>query len=271
MFELPGGYQPRSGAPIARSVTPGELNGAIELAVCEALESPSKPEAVSMVLSQLISRIGGNETNAEMMSELSVADRTYALMQLGLSFGYSHYWRSAVCQACDEQFDVSIDLAAIETGTRPETFPEMRLEASLGPLILRAPTGADQSAICDIDSDEQACLALLARCLRTEGGDDVDLQRLTKRDVDLIEAALDELALGIPLMATAACPNCGTENSVRFAADQWLSYFSGELLDHVHEIATSYHWSEAEILNLSRDRRLSYLRRLGVLGEDEWQ
>lgn len=267
MFELPGGYQPRPGAPIARIVTAGELTGAIELAVSEGLESPSKPEAVSMVLSQLISQIGESEANPEMMSELSVADRTYALMQLGLSLGYSQYWRSDICHACDEQFDVSIDLSAVEIGTRPETFPEMRIEASLGPLILRAPTGADQSAICDIDSNEQACTELLARCLRTEGGDGVDIQRLTKRDVELIEAALDELALGVPLVATAACPNCGCENSVPFAADQWLSRFSGELLDQVHEIAVSYHWSEAEILSLSRERRLSYLRRLGVLGQ----
>lgn len=271
MFELPGGYQPRSGAPIARIVTPGELTGVIELAVSGALESPSKPEAVSMVLSQLISRIGESQANAAMMSELSVADRTYALMQLGLSLGYSHYWRSEKCHACDKQFDVSIDLSAIEIGDRPETFPEMPLEASLGPLVLRAPTGTDQSAICDIDSDEQACLELLARCLRTEDGDGVDLQKLTKSDVELIEAALDELALGVPLMATAACPNCGCENSVPFAADHWLSRFSRELLDHVHEIASSYHWSEAEILSLSRERRLSYLRRLGVLGEAELQ
>lgn len=271
MFELPSGYQPPDGAPLARSVTPRELNGAIELAVSEALNHPSKAEVVSRVLDKLIARIGDTETNANMMSELSVADRTYALIQLGLALGHTHYWRSAICRACDECFDISIDLTAIEAAARPVTFPEIRIEASPGLLLVRAPTGADQSSITDIESAEEACRQLLERCLRRATGGSVDLGALSEQDVEAISAAFDKLAFGVPLNATARCPKCKSEVSVPFEPLDWVTKMTGTLLDQVHTIASAYHWPESEILSLPRHRRLSYLRLINAPGQAEPQ
>lgn len=267
MFDLPGGYQPGSGAPLARTVALSELTGVIENELSATLSEPIKSDAVSRQLSLLISRIGEYEADFGMISALSVADRTYALARIGVAHGHSQYWRGVSCGSCDEYFDISIDLSTISAADAPETFPEIRIDSSLGPLILRAPTGADQSIISIIETDDAACMELLARCLRRESGGDVDLQRLTAGDIERIETAFDALALGVPLMATAVCPNCGGENSAPFEAGQWLPQFTGALLDQVHEIARSYHWSEAEILGLSRERRRSYLQRLGYFDE----
>jgi hypothetical protein len=267
MIELPGGYQPGSGAPVAHSVTLSELTGVVEEELSATLSELVKSDAVSRQLSLMISRIGAYKADFNMISGLSIADRTYALAQLGVALGHPQYWHGVSCDSCDEYFDFSIDLSAISPADAPKTFPEIRIRSSLGPLVLRAPTGADQAVISGIKPDDEACAALLARCLRTKNGGDVELRRLTTSDVELIEAALDELALGIPLMATARCPSCGHDNSVPFETGAWLSLFIGALLDQVHEIARSYHWSEAEILNLSRERRLGYLHRLGYFDE----
>ena len=267
MFELPGGYQPRSGAPVARSVTPSELSGNVELAVSEALDCPSKPEAVSRILGQLISKIGRTRANSKMISDWSVADRTYALIQLGLALGFSQQWCSATCHACDERFDVSFDLTAIKVSARPETFPEIRFETSLGPMVLKAPTGTDQLAIADIETIDEACHQLLARCLRHASGEAVNLPALNEEEVERIGAAFDQLALGVPLNGEASCPKCEAETTVPFEPLEWVSRMAGDLLDQVHEIASYYHWPESEILELPRQRRLSYLRRLGYFDE----
>jgi hypothetical protein len=38
-----------------------------------------------------------------------------------------------------------------------------------------------------------------------------------------------------------------------------LRLAAGQLLREVHALALHYHWSEADILNLTRDRRRTYL------------
>jgi hypothetical protein len=60
----------------------------------------------------------------------------------------------------------------------------------------------------------------------------------------------------------SVCPACGASHPV--ALDPYLVTRRSprELYDEVHLLAWHYHWSEAEILALPRDRRQLYLRRI---------
>ncbi len=55
------------------------------------------------------------------------------------------------------------------------------------------------------------------------------------------------------------CPECGAANNVDLDPYRVLARSSDELLRQVHQIATHYHWGEAEILAMPRMRRQRYL------------
>ncbi len=90
--------------------------------------------------------------------------------------------------------------------------------------------------------------------------------RLARPDRDTVITALESAVAGLGLEIGAACTECGATlvlplNVAEFL-DCELRARAATLLDEVHLIATSYHWSEADILGLPRPRRQDYLRRI---------
>jgi hypothetical protein len=88
-----------------------------------------------------------------------------------------------------------------------------------------------------------------------------------------IEAAMHQVAYGPQLSLDAACPECGRGFILPFDVQD---FFFGEvattpelLLREVHYLAYHYHWSESDILGLTRDRRQRYIE---VLADeiDRW-
>jgi hypothetical protein len=59
--------------------------------------------------------------------------------------------------------------------------------------------------------------------------------------------------------ATAACPECDAENRIEIDPYLTLIAASPTIYEEVHLIASTYHWSEAAVLALPRDRRKRYL------------
>ncbi len=103
------------------------------------------------------------------------------------------------------------------------------------------------------------------------------LMRATGRDADWAEAQLTEAAAetvaalerciaGLDLQLGTQCTECNAEISAPFDVQAFVmaerNATACRLLDEVHMIAQSYHWSEAEILSLPHDRRLAYLARI---------
>jgi hypothetical protein len=95
---------------------------------------------------------------------------------------------------------------------------------------------------------------LVRRCVRPSGVSARVLRRVVR--------AMESLA---PLLAhdlDAACPQCGWTLSAHFDP-QWFSVIelrrrALSVYADVHLIASVYHWSEAEILALPRERRRAY-------------
>jgi len=79
-------------------------------------------------------------------------------------------------------------------------------------------------------------------------------------------AALEERAAGLGLELGTACADCGAEMVLPFDVATFLDGEMGaraaRLLDEVHLVASSYHWSEAQILALPSARRQDYLKRI---------
>jgi len=74
-----------------------------------------------------------------------------------------------------------------------------------------------------------------------------------------ISEAIENVSPEIPLSLQSACPDCAEINDIPFdIAAHLISFFKNPFED-VHEIASAYHWTEAQILALSRPRREAYL------------
>jgi hypothetical protein len=121
-------------------------------------------------------------------------------------------------------------------------------------LSFRLPTGADQEEVARI-ADENVRPWLLRRLtLEPEQLGEIDEALLAEAD-----AALEAVAPVIINQVQAECPECGATNSVDLDPYRVLARRSDDLLRQVHQIATHYHWSEAEILAMPRMRRQRYL------------
>jgi hypothetical protein len=119
----------------------------------------------------------------------------------------------------------------------------------------RLPTGADELAIQDVPEQQRAQRLLELCIVHDETGPGAAA-------AGELESALAELA---PLLSTdllAVCPECSEEQPLHFdiqtllflrlAKEKW------ELVQDVHLLASTYKWSRAEILSLSREERRAY-------------
>jgi len=138
----------------------------------------------------------------------------------------------------------------------------------------RLPTGGDQEAVAGMVGGDPggALRALLERCTVAIGPAEPPpaawLEALSPRARAEIERAMAAAAHGPELAMEARCPECERDFTLPFEV---ADFFFGELhasadllYREVHYLAYHYHWSEAEILDLPRDKRLRYI---GVLAE----
>ena len=115
----------------------------------------------------------------------------------------------------------------------------------------RLPTGADQIAVT---GHAQAERELIRRCVRPSKTP----ARLLKR----VETAMGALAPSLSDFVRGTCAECGATVDIFFDPQHFILR---ELRDQarfvyvdVHLIAERYHWTEADILALPRERRINY-------------
>lgn len=141
-----------------------------------------------------------------------------------------------------------------EPSSDPYLNPPVELDSyseQNGEIFFRIPTAADQLAVA---SSSDPAEALAQRCIRP-----VNLAAWQLREVeDIMESMAPSLSndlLGI-------CPECGAEVNVYFDVRH---YCLRELKEHatfvyedIDTLARRYHWAEADILALPRNRRTIY-------------
>src|SRR5262249_34730219 len=156
---------------------------------------------------------------------------------------------------CGTPFDLAVDFDALPVGEAGPGFPFVTVQTEAGPVVLRVPTGSDEVAIGTLSDAVQAERALLRRCVvRGELP-----EALSASDLAQIETALDEISPWVVTELAGSCPACGATHPVALDPYVVMRRSARELLDEVHTLAWHYHWSEAEILALPRERRHLYL------------
>ncbi len=216
----------------------------------------------------------GMPVGADKAARLSVVDRDLLILYLRmLTFG-QEIWGITYCphRSCGAKLDFTFDLSSLKLPPQPPQFLESST-VSIGEkqieFSFREPNGLDQAAIDGlmVIDHYQAWLKLLTRCLvKWEDTDSVtteilgDLPREILLTIDQTMAAnMGSLDWDIEFI----CVEC--KQSFRSTLDiqsyfwQELQFSNQNLWEEIHHLAFFYHWSEADILALSRWKRKMYL------------
>jgi hypothetical protein len=226
-------------------------NGADELILCEATGS-----AVARSITFLSTLSSESDWAA-----LTVTDFEIVLLRLR---------EHVLGDVCDLGFDCPQCTARVEVSFRISDFLEgirsrqpAGIEKAPGRtgwftcdgVAFRLPTAGDQAAVA---GRPDALRRLVERCIDTPNPP----ARLRGR----IERAMAALAPEVSRPLVGSCPECGEMVEATFHVTRLVvGEFTREaanLHDEVDLIARAYHWREAEILQLPRQRRRAYAERI---------
>lgn len=286
---LPGGYFDDDGT-LHRTAELQELSGRDE-ELLVGRSASSSATRVSEVLSRCVARIGWVEpVTTDVARELLVADRQFLLLKLReISIG-SQIDGTVPCPwpDCGAKVDVDFSTTDVPVSAAEDRMPTHTIElpedawvddgapAPSHSVTFRLPNGADQEALEGIvaHNPAEALAALFDRCVVVVPAPDgasqrFEADRLSSRGRLVLERAMEERAPSVSLEMSMTCPGCGRGFAVPFNLQD---FFFGELRTsrdllrrQVHYLAFHYHWSEREILDLPREKRLSYI---SVLAEE---
>lgn len=258
---LPGGYW--SGGRLEKDIILRPLNGHTEQALLAAEEfGESTPQFVTGVLAAIVEKVGQEDFGVEKAADLCVADRQWLMLQLARHLNGDLVWLTSTCGVCSSSFDVSVNISDLPVKVSGKDFPHPHRSIQGFDVVLRVPTGLDQEALMDID-DESAPRFLLERCVATVNGKSPEkkwLDALPESAIHEIETALEDVSPSVATSLALDCPECGADQVVKLNPYGFFRRGSGGLLEEIHMLAFHYHWSEQEILSLSRQRRRAYLQ-----------
>lgn len=240
---IPLGLTPGIDAVYLRS-----LCGTDELAV----EKTDTKNLIQFLDSLMMKGAMGNHVNA---GQIVTADRDRILAALYISIYGSKVESTLSCQNCGQKFDLDFSLEDLLNHYQfvPEQVPEngtYRLEPGI---CFRLPNGEDEILINGL-SKQDAEKILIDRCL---------LEGNPETDKEIVQLKMEELAPVLNLEMQAICPECSHAQKVQFDMQSFfllkLMQERRLLINEIHCIASHYHWSQKEILDLPRNLRKQYM------------
>ena len=279
---LPGGYTDESGI-VHREVELVPLRGQEEEFLADS-RKPASAVLVTTILSRCIGRIDTiSPVSEEVARNLLVADRQYLLLKLReVTFG-DRVQAAILCPwpDCGKKVDIDFSVKDIPITESEHKGPVYTMELSpeaafiddqgekYRQVIFRLPNGGDQETISPFifENEALALTMLLDRCIQGIGplksnGDEL-VARLSPLARMEIEKQMEAVAPKVESTMGASCPECGREFVLPFDLQE---FFFGELrisrdllYREVHYLAYHYHWSEGEIMEMSREKRRRYI------------
>lgn len=243
-FELPIGVRDADGH-LHRTGTLRKMTGRDEAILADPQNQRNGGRLVTELLASCVTRLGDlPQVTAAVVAEMYSADRNYLLLKLRAATFGPTLEATYKCPSCGHAQEVEEDLDELPVRrlAEDESAGEIRIRLEDGyvdaqgqvhdALVMRLPTGADESAVAP-QMRKNASLgknALLARCTKSLG--DVPAHRLsalgpklladlTMTDRRLIDKALNSAAPGVDLIRALECQACGHE----FKASLDLSRF----------------------------------------------
>lgn len=286
VFILPGGYVDDDGM-LHCEVELSPVTGHDEEYLANIGSNRCSASVVTGLLSRCLKRVGSRETiNNSLVRDLLVGDRDYLIIRLRqISFGAKV---DAVMRCpsvlCATPMDItfSLDDIQIERKTVAARFFTIQLSSAAAyrdgagsehrEVEFRLPTGADQESVAPFFplDEEKGLTRTLTRCIRRigdiNGVDEALIADLPPATRDEIENEMWRRAPQVEIELDARCPECRMPFTSTL---DFTAFFALEMPGHLHDLeravhflARHYHWSEQEILSLTRRKRRRYVELL---------
>lgn len=263
IFLLPGGLMLDGCRRLARAEL-RPLTGREEEWLATHPDAPAAV-AVTRLLCGCMTRLDDLEVSDDLVRKLLVGDRDYLVLQLRrLTLG-DDVRAVLACPACRARMDVSFRASEVPVEPRLQVVASYTLQFPAPPpggrtVRFRLPTGGDQEAVLRLGPGATGD-ALLDLCLLDDGG-----APLSPDERSAVIEGMEGRAPQVELELSLTCPECRHEFVAPFDTTAFfleeMKISAGQWLREVHTLAFYYHWSEADILSLTRDRRRAYLTAL---------
>lgn len=198
-------------------------------------------------------------------AQASIGERDRELLRLRESLFGTDLEAVAVCPQCGERLELSFAThdILIPALPAPEVSRTVRVAAAGYEILCHAPTSEDLAAAPDR-------AALLERCVELAklGAEVIAPAALPEAAVAAVEAALAGADPQADVKLALSCPACSHQWQSIFdiAAFLWgeIDDWAQRLLLDVHLLASTYGWSERDIVAMTPRRRGMYLEMAGA-------
>ena len=199
------------------------------------------------------------DATREELAMLSIGRRDASLLSLRAQLFGSQMSSLTNCPACGEQLELNFNVSDIRAFAPALESPLSVCESGYE-LALRLPNSLDLLRLANCSTIAEMRSQLFAQCV-LDGPDD-----LPAEIVDLAIARMGEADPQADVEVDLNCPECRHvwQTGFDIVTYLWseLHTWARDMLREVHLLASSYGWSEAEILNMSAPRRRGYLEML---------
>jgi hypothetical protein len=267
------------GGTCHRDVELRPLTGADQLALVDGAASFLPAQWTTEVLTRCLTRVGSaNPITREIIRSLTAGDREALLLHLRRLMAGDRMPYVVTCPAAGCAHALELELSVADLLVPPPTCASAVAAAAGDPVTrhtvacaevgvdwvvhFRLPTGADQETAGVLARTDPAGAAelLWRRCVESIHPDDTPAPPGL---IERVSARMAELDAQAELTLNITCPACDGAFSAVFDTG---SYLRQELLAtarnldrEVHRLAYHYHWSPAEILALTPQRRQRHL------------
>jgi len=234
------------------------LTGLIERKIQDSSEKyKSLPDQISEVLARTLKTVAGLPVNREVVESLCTGDRQYLMLKLHELVNPAPEWITCNCVSCNERIQFLMDFRQLPVKEAGTNYPRTDISYKDISYSLRVPTGNDETLLAENNREKKlSWTSVLKHLLST--GDDFSIDNLEQDEISKLDSMLDDMTPQIASSVQVSCPYCETDQHVFIDHYGWLGEVK-EIDREVHELASHYHWSEQEILSLSRNRRKRYL------------
>src|SRR6266540_3756712 len=222
-----------------------------------------RPGPVTDVLSACVLGRDGSPLATDRVWAMPVSQRIECLLRLAAA-GHTFVWSVTLrCPRddCRQLIEIELpidDVLALQRRAEQTDLAEWQ-DGAIS-LRLRRPTGGDQRqwrAAWFADA-AQARDAIFQSLVSSP-------EQLSAANlIEMIDARLEEFDPLVAFSVQVGCPHCGLQTDfpvdLEALALSELEKVQTQLLQDLHRLATHYHWSESEILDLTPQRRARYLQ-----------
>jgi hypothetical protein len=210
------------------------------------------------------------------LAQFSIGQRDACLLTLREWMFGTQIQGIAACPECPERLELMFEVAEIRAANESEMAAPgatylLRVEDY--EVQFRPPNTTDLEAIVGCETAEAARSQLLARCaleIRRGNTKKNAKTRAGKLPSKVVNALTEKMAQVDPqanVQLSLTCPVCRHAWSAAFdiASFLWseINDWAQRILREIHIIASAYGWREADILEMSAERRSCYLEMIG--------